>query len=212
MRFLLSSLLLFPLLSFAQQSNMVLLPTQQAPSMTAAERAKLYFSDTYNTGLIFSTAIPAATSMANPPKGLPRSWRQGPGGYGRHVGDFMASQISADTTRHLTAALLHEDPRYRRSQNKGFFPRFGHALASQFLTWDASGSPRPAFNTLAGVAAAGFVRTAYAPAGFDDTPHALQRSRIYLGRYVVESVIREFGPELCRTAQKMKLTTGKACL
>lgn len=189
---------------------MVLLPTQVTP-VTGADRFRLYVRDTYNAGLFFSSAFPALGQMTSPPRGIDRSWRQGVEGYAKNLGDYVATNVTTNTTRHLAAALLREDVRYRRSANKGFFPRFSHALAAQFVSWDAQGHVRPIFAPSIGAAAGGFVRRAYAPPGFDDTTHAGQRALQQMASLAADNIVREFAPELCRLGRKLHFPGTRNC-
>jgi hypothetical protein len=144
----------------------------------------------------------AAARMADPPTAYPRDWRLGAGAFGRNYGAALAARTSLETARFLTAALLHEDFRYRPSISTNPFVRGFHALAFTFVDRSDSEHNRIAFANFAGAGASGFVGDLYMPAGFNNPGHAETRMAIAFGGFALQNLLREFTPDLLKATQK----------
>ena len=144
----------------------------------------------------------AAARMADPPTAYPRDWRLGAGAFGRNYGAALAARTSLETARFLTAALLHEDFRYRPSISTNPFVRGFHALAFTFVDRSDSEHNRIAFANFAGAGASGFVGDLYMPAGFNNPGHAETRMAIAFGGFALQNLLREFTPDLLKATHK----------
>jgi hypothetical protein len=153
-------------------------------------------------------AIVGAVKVAFPKSGYPPDWRDGAGGYGRNLGDSMASKATMQTGRYLTGALLREDYRYRPAVGEHGWRRFGHAL--RWTIWDASdgGKPMFAFANVSGAVLGGLVGDFYLPPGYNDVDHAAKRAGIRMGSFAFENVSREFAPEIFRALKWLHLPTS----
>ena len=147
---------------------------------------------------LFVPPVYAAIRMADPPAAYPRDWRLGASAFGRNYGNALATRTSLETGRFLTAALLHEDFRYRLSTSKNPLVRSFHALAFTFLDKSDSDRNRIAFANFVGAGANGFVGNLYLPAGFNDLSHAETRIAIAFGGFAAQNLLREFTPELLK--------------
>ncbi len=145
--------------------------------------------------------VAAAARMVNPPNALPPDWRHGAEAFGRNSGNAFAVEISAETGRFLTGAVLHEDFRYRPSTSKNPLVRTLHALAFTFVDKSDSGQNRIAFANFAGAGAGGFVGNLYLPAGFNDLSHAETRTAFIFGGFAAQNLLREFTPEFLKAAR-----------
>jgi hypothetical protein len=149
----------------------------------------------------FSTGI----RMANPPKNYPHEWHAGAEAFGRNYGDSFARTGAESIGRFSAAVLLHEDPRYRRSESAFVPARLGHALIFTLIDRTDGGHPTVAISNFTGAAAGGFIGNAYLPAGFDNLTHAGQRSAIAFGGIAAQNVLQEFSPELGQFLKKIHL-------
>ena len=147
---------------------------------------------------LFVPPVYAAIRMADPPAAYPRDWRLGASAFGRNYGNALATRTSLETGRFLTAALLHEDFRYRLSTSKNPLVRSFHAFAFTFLDKSDSDRNRIAFANFVGAGASGFVGNLYLPAGFNDLSHAETRIAIAFGGFAAQNLLREFTPELLK--------------
>ena len=152
-----------------------------------------------------TNAFSAGIRMANPPSHYPHAWRSGGEGFGRNYGDSFARAGAESLGRFSTAVLLHEDPRYQRSDSTFFPARLGHALAFTLVDRTDGGHRTVAISNFTGAAANGFIGNAYLPPGFDNLTHAGQRSAIAFGGLAAQNVAQEFAPELSQFLKKIHL-------
>ena len=149
----------------------------------------------------FSTGI----RMANPPSHYPHVWRAGAEAFGRNYGDTFARTGAESIGRFSASVLLHEDPRYQRSESTFFPARLGHAFVFTFIDKTDGGHNTVAISNFTGAAASGFVGNAYLPPGFDNLTHAGQRSAVAFGGLAAQNVLQEFSPELSQLLKKIHL-------
>jgi hypothetical protein len=152
---------------------------------------------------LFTPALGSAFSMLHPPSEYPRDWRQGMGAFGRIYGSRIATHTSEQTARFLTAALLHEDFRYRPSTSGNFLVRSLHAVAFTLVDKSDSGNARIAFSNFAGAAADGLTPTLYLPSGYNSLSRAETRMAFALGGFALKNLTREFAPDLFRVTRKL---------
>ena len=150
-------------------------------------------------------AFGAGIRMANPPSHYPHAWRAGGEAFGRNYGDTFARNGAEGLGRFSASVLLHEDPRYRRSESTFAPTRLGHALFFTFIDRTDGGHSTVAIANFTGAAANGFIGNAYLPAGFDNLTHAGQRSAIAFGGIAAQNVLQEFSPELSQFLKKIHL-------
>jgi len=141
----------------------------------------------------------------------------GIGAYARNYGDVFATEVADQTGKYLTAALVHEDPRYFASDSRNLVIRSLHAIAFTIIDHGSNGNPRFALSNFAGALSGGFVGRAYLPHGFNDNTHALQRSlglidgdlTVPVLGTTTHNLIQEFMPEIHAVARKMHLTSAE---
>jgi hypothetical protein len=173
--------------------------------MDLGDKFKYLVEPAFGPRAFLTTAFGAGIRMANPPGRYPHEWRAGAEAFGRNYGDSFARTGAESIGRFSTAVLLHEDPRYRRSESTFFPARLGHAVVFTFIDRTDGGRPTPAISNFTGAAAGGFIGNAYLPAGFDNLTHAGQRSAIAFGGFAAQNVLLEFSPELGRFLKKIHL-------
>jgi hypothetical protein len=177
-------------------------PVATGGPQTAHERLMDYVIVSFGPRTLFVPALSAAITMANPPNAYPRDWRDGAGAFGRNYGNSAASRTSMQTGRYLTAALLHEDFRYRPSTSTNPLVRSFHALAFTFVDKSDSGHNRVAVANFVGAGAGGFVGNLYLPSGFNNRSHAETRTAIVFGGFAAQNLLREFAPELLKITHR----------
>jgi hypothetical protein len=170
-----------------------------------SERFMDYAVLAFGPRALVAPLFPAALRMIDAPNAYPRAWKDGAGAFGRNYGDFLATQTTRETGRFVTAALLHEDFRYRPSRSKNALARGFHALAFTFVDKSDSGHDRIAVANFAGAGAAGFVGNLYLPAGFNNASHAETRVAIAFGTFAGQNLLREFAPDLAKITHKLHL-------
>ncbi|MFY9856301.1 MAG: hypothetical protein WAK26_20745, partial [Terracidiphilus sp.] len=189
-----------------QQSPQPSIPFQTPPfsrNMTIGDKFKYLVEPEFGPRSIFTNAFEAGIFMANPPSHYPPEWHGGAEAFGRLYGDSFARNGAEGIGRFTASVLLHEDPRYRRSESNSFPVRLGHAIVFSFVDRTDGGHTTIAISNFTGAAAGGFIGNAYLPAGFDNLTHAGQRSAIAFGGIAAQNVAQEFAPELGRFMKKI---------
>lgn len=173
--------------------------------MDFKDKFKYFVEPAFGPRSFVTNAFGAGMRMANPPGHYPHEWRAGAEAYGRLYGDTFARTGAESLGRFSTAVLLHEDPRYRRSESTFFPVRMGHAFVFTCVDRTDGGHSTIAISNFAGAAANGFIGNAYLPAGFDNLTHAGQRSATAFGGIAAQNVVQEFSPELGQFLKKIHL-------
>ena len=125
------------------------------------------------------------------------------GAFGRIYGSRLATRTSVQTARFLTAAILHEDFRYRPSASKKPLMRSLHAVAFTFVDKSDSGHDRIAFSNFVAAAADGFTPNLYMPAGYNTLSRAETRMASAFGGFAIRNLTREFAPDLFKVTRKL---------
>jgi len=189
-----------------QQNPQPSIPFQPPPfsrNMTLEDKFKYLVEPEFGPRSLFTNAFGAGIRMANPPSHYPPEWHGGAQAFGRFYGDSFARTGAEGIGRFTVSVLLHEDPRYRRSESKSFPVRLGHAFVFSFVDRTDGGHTTIAISNFTGAAAGGFIGNAYLPAGFDNLTHAGQRSAIAFGGIATQNVFQEFSPELGHFLKKI---------
>ena len=176
-----------------------------AGPISVGGKFKLLVEPQFGPRAFLLTAFRTGIRVAKAPNGLPHDWHDGAGGYGRLYGDSFARNGAQGIARFSTAVVLHEDPRYRRSESTLVLARFSHALMFTFVDKTDSGHTTLAVSNFAGAAANGFLGNAYLPPGFDDLTHAGQRSTEALAGLAGQNLLIEFAPDLGRALKKLHI-------
>ena len=182
-------------------------------ALTFKEQTNFYIQQTFSPYSFLICTYTPATNMTFPEEHYPKSWQDGVGAYARNYGDIFATEVATQTGKYLTAALVHEDPRYFASSSRNVAIRALHAISFTVIDHDNHGQPRIALSNFAGVLAGGFVGRAYRPAGFNDNVHSLQRSLALIDGWLTvpilgtptHNIVQEFSPEIRVLAKKMHL-------
>jgi hypothetical protein len=97
-------------------------------------RGKLYVRQTYTTwGIYVKTFVFATRDQVHDT--FPE-WGDGFGGYAKRYGSRQAEFVIQNSTIALGDGLLGWEPRYDRCRCTGFWPRTGHALLRNYVTYD----------------------------------------------------------------------------
>jgi hypothetical protein len=158
---------------------------------------------TFGPRALLTPAFGSAFSMLHPRSAYPREWRQGVGAFGRIYGSSLATHTSEQTARFLTAAVLHEDFRYRPSTSKNPLVRSLHAVAFALVDKSDNGNNRIAFSNFAAAAAGAFTPNLYLPAGYNTLSRAETRLASAFVGFAVRNLTREFAPTLFKATHKL---------
>jgi len=171
-------------------SNGTVTPPEFTP-LTASERWRLYFMSTFGPAAI---ARAAATSGIAQWQGTPKEWRGGAQAYGERFGNSFAEHIIRKTLEGGAAAALHEDNRYVRSTDTGFFKRSMHAVTSVFVAHNEAGGEHFAYSRFGGAASAAFISRIWQPNSTNTSGDAAVNFGITIAADMGWNVVKEFRP------------------
>lgn len=161
--------------------------------LTGKQRWGLYWRQTYwRPSALFSTAVPALVAQL---KDNPPEWGQGTVGYSKRFANRVARTAIRDSVSAAGSAALGYDVRYVKCDCKGLLPRFGHAIAWNFLTLNRQGNTVLNIPRIGGSFAAEFIGRTWMPAGYNTAGDAMRSGAMQLGLHSLFNSIREFVPE-----------------
>ena len=136
--------------------------------------------------------------------GTPREWGQGANGYGKRV----ASEVACVGIRQALAfgldSTLHQNPRYYRSADKGFWRRSKHALRGTIFTRTDGGAETLSTWRLGSAYGAAFLSNQWYPDRLNTVRLGFIQGTIQLGFDLAGNLGAEFWPDI-----KRKLTHRK---
>jgi hypothetical protein len=165
----------------------------EARRLTLGERFRIYRHSIFNPDSAFAPAFGAAVGQAN---NEPPEWGQGASGYGTRLASGYGRLVISRTIRFGVAALDHEDPRFRYSDEAGFWRRFRYASVHYVMARTDDGGQMPAYSRFAGTYGAAFIANAWYPESRANTGHALMRGSTALAAGYAWNVFREFWPDI----------------
>jgi hypothetical protein len=172
-------------------------------SMSGKTRFNLYIRQTYTTwGIYVKTFFFATQDQAH---GTFPEWGNGFEGYMKRFGSRQAQFIVQNSTISLGDGLLGWEPRYDRCRCNGFWPRTGHALARNFVTYARTEkSLRPQLLPYIGAFAGSVTATAWEPGNPNWQIKGYQAvvTQVPVGMGIYW--IGEFAPEIFRVFKKHK--------
>lgn len=147
----------------------------------------------------------------------PPEWAQGMKGYLRRVGTRYAQGTAKSTGEFVFSSVLHENPRYEPSHDKGFWKRLGHSLSTVVVTYHLSDScnnsddpdnlstcPKwPAVSKMVGATSSGLVGLSWYPDRLNTPGQVLARTGSAYGGYVASAVFSEFQADIFRMFGKL---------
>ena len=128
--------------------------------MTTSERARQYILGAFGAGAIFRAA--AAGGLAQWTK-TPKEWGVGAEAYGDRFGNVLAKHVIREALEFGGSYALHEDNRYFRSTESGFFKRSKHAVGSIFVARNEAGREHFAYSRFGSVLGSSFVSRLWQP-------------------------------------------------
>ena len=166
---------------------------KQARRLTFGERVRIYEHSITNADSVLGPAFGAGINQA---RNEPPEWGQGASGFGTRFASGYGRVLIGRTIRFGIATLDHEDTRFSRSNESGFWRRTRYATVRFFVPRTDAGTPIPAFSRLAGTYGAAFISNEWYPASRANTRHALLRGTTALSASLGWNVFREFWPDI----------------
>src|SRR5579864_2054254 len=131
-------------------------------TLSRGQRSEIYLQQTWTTpGAYLKRMFVAGFDQA---RGVPGQWDDGWGGYAERFASREGQFVTSNTLAALGNAKLGYEPRYDQCRCKRFWPRAGHAILRNFLTYDRSEEEmRPQWALYGGALGGGLVSTAWKP-------------------------------------------------
>ena len=135
---------------------------------------------------------------------FPREWGQGGVGYGRRLGSTLAYSGLRNTLSFGLDTTLHQDPRYDRSTDTGFWRRTKHAFRRTILTRTDSGGETFATWRFGSAYAANFISNEWYPDRVNTVKLGLVQGSGQIGFDLLANLRTEFWPDIKKKLLRRK--------
>ena len=167
------------------------LPPEYKP-LTSSERWRLYFMSAFGPAAIAkSCRQPSGIAQWS---GTPKEWRGGAQAYGERFGNAYAEHIIRKSLEAPAAAILHEDNRYFRSTDTGFWKRSKHAVGSIFVARNEAGREHFAYSRFGGILGSAFISRIWQPPSKNTSGDAAEIFGTTMAADIGWNLFREFRP------------------
>ncbi len=163
--------------------------------LTASERWRLYFISAFGPGAILRSAAAAGITQWD---GTPKEWGYGADAYGERFGNYFAQYIMLKTLESGAAAALHQDDRYFRSTDTGFWKRTKHAVTSVFVARNEAGKEQFAYAHVGATLGTAFISRIWQPRSEDSAGDAAVSFGANMAADMGWNVFKEFCPKRFR--------------
>lgn len=167
------------------------------------QRFQLFLRQSFLTpGVYVKTAF---FSLSDQAQNHPPEWGDGFGGYAERTASRYGQFVAQNALSGVGNALLGYEPRYDRCSCEGFWPRTGHAVLRNFLTYNRTEKEmRPQFAMYAGAFGGGVIAGTWQP----DSPGLLTKGYQGVVTQAIFGVcanwLGEFAPDIKRVLQGKK--------
>ena len=126
----------------------------------------------------------------------PKEWGDGAAAYARRVASTEACGVIHGVLAFGLDTTLHQDPRYYRSDRKGFFRRIAHAARGTILTHTDAGGETLSTWRLGSAYGAEFISNLWYPDRLDTVRLGFLQGSLRVGFDLVSNLSAEFWPDL----------------
>jgi len=137
--------------------------------------------------------------------GTPEEWGQGAGAYGKRFASALGGSAIHGALAFGLDSALHQDPRYYRSRNPGFWRRTAHAFRGTMLTHTDSGGETLSTWRLGSAYGAAFLSNEWYPERLNTVRLGALQGTLHLGFDFVSNLGAEFWPDVKRKILRRKL-------
>jgi hypothetical protein len=175
----------------------------KVPPLTTEQKFKLVTRSSFDLFEYFWYGALAAISQAK--DGEP-GYGQGASGYAKRYGSqFADGTIENYMTKAVLPSVLHQDPRYYRLGQGGFWHRMAYSVSRTFVTRSDAGQTQFNYSEIVGGAVAGGISAyTYHPRGDRDLPDVVSVWGTQVGYDALGFVIKEFWPDIRHRLRKDK--------
>ena len=159
--------------------------------LTNSERLRRYFVGAFGPGAILTSTVSGGILQW---ENTPKEWGGGAEAFGNRFGNSMAEHVMRKTLEFGASAALHEDNRYFRSTETGFWRRTKHAIASTFVAHNNAGGTHFAYSRFGSAAGASFISRMWQPRSTNSAGDGAVNFGTSIGADVGWNFVREFMP------------------
>ena len=174
---------------------------QTQVALDVSEKLRYHAAKAFGPGSIAMSGVTAGYLQMTD---SPAEWGQGGDGYRKRLGSSVASSGVRAVLAFGLDSALHQDPRYFRSDDAGFWPRTGHALRGTILTRTDDGGETLSTWRLGSAYGAAFISDRWHPDRLNTVRHGFIGGSTRLGFDLVKNVIAEFWPDIKRKILRRK--------
>lgn len=135
---------------------------------------------------------------------IPREWGQGGVGYGRRFGSTVANTVIRNGLAFGLDSTLHQDPRYFRSVDTGFWRRAKHALRGTILTHTDSGMETLSTWRIGSAYGSAFLSNQWYPGRLNTVRLGIAEGSLQMGFDLANNLGAEFWPDIKRKLLRRK--------
>jgi hypothetical protein len=165
------------------------------------QRVAIYLKQTFTSpGIYVKTGLFA---IGDEISGSPPQWN-GAGGYARRVASRYGQFAIQNSISMAGNMMLRYEPRYDRCRCDGFWPRTGHAVLRNFVTYNQTeSSMRPQFASYGAALAAGAISSTWKPRS-NAWAEGYRSVFTQIGFGMFSNWLGEFAPDILRVIHKPK--------
>jgi hypothetical protein len=126
----------------------------------------------------------------------PTEWGQGGSGYGKRFASTVACSGIHSALAFGLDSTLHEDPRYFRSAEGGFWRRAGHAFRGTILTRTDRGTETLSIWRFGSAYGAAYLSNQWYPGRLNTVALGFAEGSLQLGFDLARNLASEFGPDI----------------
>jgi hypothetical protein len=134
----------------------------------------------------------------------PKEWRQGADAYGKRFASALGSNAIHGTLAFGLDSTLHQDPRYFRSHDSGFWRRTAHAFRGTILTRTDKGGETLSTWRLGSAYGAAFLSNEWYPDRLNTVGLGAVQGSLRMGFDFVSNLGSEFWPDVRRKILRRK--------
>ena len=134
----------------------------------------------------------------------PKEWGQGAGAYGERFASALGGSAIHGALAFGLDSTLHQDPRYYRSRDTGFWRRTAHAFRGTILTHTDSGGETLSTWRLGSAYGSAFLSNEWYPDRLNTVGLGAQQGSLRMGFDFVSNLGIEFWPDVRRKILRRK--------
>lgn len=180
---LLAALAAIPVTTFGQNPD----------SLDVMDKLRLHAESTYSPSAMLGIAAYAGGLQR---ADVPKEWGQGAGAYGKRFASTLAWSGIHSTLAFGLDSTLHQDPRYFRSLESGFWRRTGHALRGTILTRTDRGGETISTWRIGSAYGAAFLSNQWYPDRLNTVRLGMIEGSVTLGLGFFSNMGVEFWPDI----------------